>query len=81
MGTDLVPKKGLGTSSTAWGWVASHPQTLHKPMNSEKTPDSNFPLVRITVPGVRDLGWKSMKAQGFLCWGACLEEAPALTMR
>lgn len=72
MGADLVPNKGRGTSSPAFS-----PQTLHKPMNNE-TPDSNFPLVRAVVG---DLGWKSVKAQGFLCWGPCPEEAPASAMR
>lgn len=38
MGADLVPNRGHGTSSAAWMWVASHPQTLHKPMNNDKTP-------------------------------------------
>lgn len=73
MGIDLVPNKGCRTSSAGWGWVASHPQILHKPLNNEKTPDSHSPLLRTVVQGVGDLEWKSMKAQGFLCWGPCLE--------
>lgn len=72
----LVSFVPLWGTPTGCGWLLTH--RLHKPMNNEKTPDSNFPLVRTVVQGVGDLGWKSMEAQGFLCWGPCPEEAAAL---